>query len=112
MLLTWFWLFKAAAKCPQPGIFILNIFAGAQLAVAIAEHVPMVQLNRSTNTYQGVEVEIMNALAKALNFQPLYYAINESDVSDWEQSLQGNETRMERGLVGEVVSFWLYMMPE
>ncbi|XP_030570279.1 uncharacterized protein LOC115769564 [Drosophila novamexicana] len=75
---------------------------GAQLAVAIAEHVPMVQLNRSTNTYQGVEVEIMNALAKALNFQPLYYAINESDASDWEQSLQGNETRMERGLVGEV----------
>ncbi|XP_064551605.1 uncharacterized protein Ir68a [Drosophila montana] len=76
---------------------------GAQLAVAIAEHVPMVQLNRTTNTYQGVEVEIMNSLAKALNFQPLYYAVNESDASDWEQSLQGNETRREeRGLVGEV----------
>ncbi|XP_001984751.2 uncharacterized protein LOC6558436 [Drosophila grimshawi] len=76
---------------------------GAQLPVALAEHMPMVLPNGSTSGYEGVEVEIMNALAQALNFQPQYYAINESAaVSDWEQPLLENETRLERGLIGEV----------
>ncbi|KAH8370098.1 hypothetical protein KR093_002154, partial [Drosophila rubida] len=48
-------------------------FAGVALTVAIAEHVPMVRLEGSTNRYQGVEVEIVAALAKALHFQPSYY---------------------------------------
>ncbi|XP_030371987.1 uncharacterized protein LOC115622230 [Scaptodrosophila lebanonensis] len=55
---------------------------GAQLPVAIMEHVPMVQLVAATSSYQGVEIEIMTALAKALNFQPMYYQLNETDFTD------------------------------
>ncbi|KAM8709320.1 hypothetical protein ACLKA7_016171 [Drosophila subpalustris] len=75
---------------------------GAPLTVAIAEHVPMVHLNRSTNTFEGVEVMIVDALAKSLHFQPLYYIHNESDALVWDQLLEDNETRLETGLIGEV----------
>ncbi|EDW72727.2 uncharacterized protein Dwil_GK17029 [Drosophila willistoni] len=82
---------------------------GAQLPVAIAEHYPMVQLIRSSNVYQGVEIDIMNALAKALNFHPIYYNANVSDTMDWndQQDQQNdyydNETRLIDSLIiGEV----------
>ncbi|KAH8418736.1 hypothetical protein KR222_006018 [Zaprionus bogoriensis] len=75
---------------------------GARLPVAIAEHVPMVHLNRSTNSYQGVEVEIVAALAKTLTFQPLYYTLNENEAAEEEQTLPENETHLETGLIGEV----------
>ncbi|XP_062133392.1 uncharacterized protein LOC133843741 [Drosophila sulfurigaster albostrigata] len=67
---------------------------GISLSVAISEHVPMVQLNRSTNSYQGVEVEIIAALAKTLHFQANYYNLNESEsnaAADWEGFENGNE---------------------
>ncbi|KAH8299846.1 hypothetical protein KR044_006856 [Drosophila immigrans] len=73
-------------------------FAGISLTVAMTEHVPMVHLNRSTNSYEGVEVEIMAALAQALHFQPLYYNLNDSDSDnagqDWEGFDSGNESQL------------------
>lgn len=83
------------------------IHSGTPLTVAIAEHVPMVHLNRATNTYEGVEVLIMNALAKTLNFQPLFYGLKESNVIEVDNMLEENETRLETGLIGEVVGIIL-----
>ncbi|XP_032587503.1 ionotropic receptor 21a isoform X1 [Drosophila mojavensis] len=75
---------------------------GAELPVAIAEHVPMVYWNRPTNRYKGVEIGIVKALAKALNFEPVYYAVNETEAGEWEQSAHSNETHLEKGLIGEL----------
>lgn len=71
--------------------------------MAIAEHVPMVYWNRPTNRYKGVEIGIVKALAKALNFEPVYYAVNETEAGEWEQSAHSNETHLEKGLIGELV---------
>ncbi|XP_026832980.1 uncharacterized protein LOC6544246 isoform X2 [Drosophila erecta] len=60
-----------------------NLF-GTPLPVAISEHVPMVLWANATNSFQGVEVEIMNALGKALNFRPVYYKPNQTENMDWE----------------------------
>ncbi|XP_043648560.1 glutamate receptor ionotropic, delta-1 isoform X2 [Drosophila teissieri] len=57
---------------------------GASMPVAISEHVPMVLWANATQSFQGVEVEIMNALGKALNFKPLYYKPNQSETVNWE----------------------------
>lgn len=64
----------------------------------------MAHLNSTTNSYKGVEINIMAALAKTLGFQPQYYVVNGSGSSEWEQMLQENETYLETGLIGEVVS--------
>ncbi|XP_034658940.1 uncharacterized protein LOC117895415 [Drosophila subobscura] len=78
---------------------------GASLPVAVVEHVPMVQWSNTTNSYQGVEVDIMNALGQALNFQPNYYEPNESEDTDWEQNdaedVQ-NKTHIDSKLIAEV----------
>lgn len=69
--------------------------------MAVGDHAPMAHLNSSTKSYQGVELKIMNALAKTLGFQPQYYTLNGSDSNyDLEQE---NETQLETGLIGEVV---------
>ncbi|EDX10063.1 GD12812 [Drosophila simulans] len=60
-----------------------NLF-GTPLPVAISEHVPMVLWANATKSFQGVEVEIMNALGKALNFKPVYYKPNQTENMDWE----------------------------
>ncbi|KAH8363940.1 hypothetical protein KR084_000637 [Drosophila pseudotakahashii] len=57
---------------------------GVSMPVALAEHVPMVLWTNTTNSFQGVEVEIMNALGKSLNFRPVYYRPNQSETVDWE----------------------------
>ncbi|KAH8296768.1 hypothetical protein KR054_011015 [Drosophila jambulina] len=88
---------------------------GASLPVAISEHVPMVMWLNTTNSYQGVEVEIMNALGKALNFKPSYYKPNQSENAEWELGGEGygngnsdgyaeNETRIDSILIEEVAS--------
>lgn len=70
--------------------------------MVVGDHAPMAHLNSTTNSYQGVEVKIMNVLARSLGFQPQYYTLNASDASSvqWEQE---NETHLETGLIGEVV---------
>ncbi|EDW41076.1 GM24763 [Drosophila sechellia] len=60
-----------------------NLF-GTSLPVAISEHVPMVLWANASKSFQGVEVEIMNALGKALNFKPVYYKPNQTENMDWE----------------------------
>ncbi|XP_022220410.2 uncharacterized protein LOC111072705 [Drosophila obscura] len=78
---------------------------GAALPVAVVEHVPMVQWSNTTSSYQGVEVDIMNALGKALNFQPVYYRPNVSEESDWEQydvAYGENKTHIDSKLIAEV----------
>jgi len=74
---------------------------------------PMVQLNRTTNSYEGVEVMIMEALAKTLHFQPQYYIVNESDAIELDQIglLEENKTRLESGLIGAVVIILYYYIP-
>ncbi|XP_017021046.1 glutamate receptor ionotropic, kainate glr-3 [Drosophila kikkawai] len=86
---------------------------GASVPVAISEHVPMVMWLNTTNSYQGVEVEIMNALGKALNFQPTYYKPNQSENADWAlggenygstEGFSENETSIDSLLIEEVAS--------
>ncbi|KAH8240065.1 hypothetical protein KR032_010800 [Drosophila birchii] len=88
---------------------------GASMPVAISEHVPMVMWLNTTNSYQGVEVEIMNALGQALNFKPIYYKPNQSENAEWELGVDGygngnsegyveNETRIDSLLIEEVAS--------
>ncbi|XP_017059389.1 uncharacterized protein LOC108100146 [Drosophila ficusphila] len=60
---------------------------GASMPVAVSEHVPMAMWVNTTHSFQGVEVEIMSALGKALNFKPVYYKPNRSENAenmDWE----------------------------
>ncbi|KAH8270512.1 hypothetical protein KR018_011042 [Drosophila ironensis] len=87
---------------------------GASINVAIAEHVPMVQWINTTNSYHGVEIEIVDALGKALNFQPIYYKPNKSEETSWElgegyenESLDGfdeNGTHIDSPLIEAVAS--------
>ncbi|XP_017080297.1 uncharacterized protein LOC108114054 isoform X2 [Drosophila eugracilis] len=87
---------------------------GAPMPVAIAEHVPMVMWVNATNSFQGVEVEIMNALGKALNFKPVYYRPNQSENLDWEletgygnsnpDGYGQNETYIDSMLIDEVAA--------
>ncbi|XP_033239760.1 uncharacterized protein Ir68a [Drosophila pseudoobscura] len=77
---------------------------GAALPVAVVEHVPMVQWSNTTNSYQGVEVEIMHALGQALKFQPVYYQANGSEATDWEQddAFGENKTHIDSKLIEEL----------
>ncbi|XP_016987572.1 uncharacterized protein LOC108050403 [Drosophila rhopaloa] len=87
---------------------------GASIPVAISEHVPMVLWLNTTNSFQGVEVEIMNALGRALNFKPVYYRPNQSENMDWElengygngnpDGYVQNETRIDSMLIEEVAA--------
>ncbi|KAH8379522.1 hypothetical protein KR009_005421 [Drosophila setifemur] len=81
---------------------------GTSMPVAISEHVPMVQWVNTSNSYHGVEIEIMNSLGKALNFQPVYYKPNQSEDSNWELdegygnvNSDENETRINSKLIDE-----------
>lgn len=89
------------------------------MPVAISEHVPMVLWANATKSFQGVEVEIMNALGKALNFKPVYYKPNQTENMDWTELDGGasvaygtgnpdgyaqNGTHIDSMLVDEVVS--------
>ncbi|ALC43688.1 Ir68a [Drosophila busckii] len=83
-------------------IKLIVLVAGMSLMIALVEHAPMVLLNKTTNKYEGVEIEIVAALAQTLNFQAVYYTLNESAAANWEQLPQSNDSSLPAGLIGEL----------
>ncbi|XP_063822067.1 glutamate receptor ionotropic, kainate glr-3 [Ostrinia nubilalis] len=73
------------------------------LYVVYLDHVPSVVVTKTNDTTKvgGVEIEILNTLAKQMNFQPKLYEPQNADLHKWGE-IQPNGTFS--GLLGEMVS--------